>query len=92
MLHAFEDIVRVLKKNGVFILIFKRKIKDWEIFLKKTGLQINIINEKEGQIEIEDEEMKKAFGKLKKGGANQDRSELLKRHEAFTFLLRRGGY
>ena len=67
MLHTFEDIARVLKKNGVFILIFKRKINDWEIFLKKTGLQINIINEKEGQIEIEDEEMRKAFGKLKKG-------------------------
>jgi SAM-dependent methyltransferase len=67
MLHAFEDIARVLKKNGVFILIFKRKIKDWEIFLRKTGLQINIINQEEGQIEIEDEEMRKAFGKLKKG-------------------------
>jgi SAM-dependent methyltransferase len=67
MLYAFENIAKALKKNGVFILIFKRKVKDWEKFLKKTGLQINIINEEEGRIEIEDEAMRKAFGKLKKG-------------------------
>ncbi len=66
MLHAFKDIARVLKKNGIFTLIFKRKIKDWNTFLKQTGLKIYIINEEEGKIEIEDEEMRKAFENLKR--------------------------
>lgn len=66
-LHAFKDIYRVLKKNGIFLIIFKRKIQDWGNYTKQTGIKVNILNEDEGMIEIEDEEMRDALHKLKKG-------------------------
>lgn len=72
-LHAFKDIYRVLKKDGIFLVIFKRKIHDWKKYTKQTGINVNILNEDEGMIEIEDEAMRDALHKLTKG--ERDRIE-----------------
>jgi ubiquinone/menaquinone biosynthesis C-methylase UbiE len=62
---CFNDISRVLKKSGLFVVIFKNKIDDMVSFAKTEGLEINIIDEAAGKIEIEDRTMKKAAEKIK---------------------------
>ncbi|MBN1350408.1 class I SAM-dependent methyltransferase [candidate division KSB1 bacterium] len=61
VLYAFSDICRILKNDGIFLVIFKRNILDWEAFSAKSGIKINILDENEGMIEIEDEKMKTAL-------------------------------
>lgn len=59
--YSFEDIGRILKKEGIYLIIFKRKLDNYTAFSKKSGLKISVIDQAEGIIEIEDKSMKKAL-------------------------------
>jgi len=73
--YSFKDISRVLKPNGIFLLIFKRKIIKWKIFSIKTGLKLKVKDVKQGKIEIEDEEIKKALTRLDDNEKNKIRKK-----------------
>jgi len=64
MNHAFKDISRILKRGGVFLLLFKRKPQDYSLFAKVSGLKIAILNKTSGMLKIEDRTMKKAIAAL----------------------------
>jgi|GEM_PF-3177661 len=61
---AFRDISRVLCKEGIFTLIFKRKVGDWKRFSTKSGLHVHVLDEKEGCVKIEDILMRDALQSL----------------------------
>ena len=62
--YAFHEISRVLKLDGIFIIIFKRNIVDWFKFSEETGVKVKILDDFEGKILIEDKFMKEAIKKL----------------------------
>jgi len=62
--YAFNDISRILKPGGIFVLIFKRNIDNWSEYSKKTGLEAKVLDEREGRIKIEDKSMRVALHKL----------------------------
>ncbi|MBN2536567.1 MAG: class I SAM-dependent methyltransferase [Spirochaetales bacterium] len=61
---SLQDISRVLKPGGLFMLIFKRNIKDWESFKKKYNMNVIILDYREGKIEIEDRKIKQIINEL----------------------------
>lgn len=61
---CLQDISRVLKPGGMFILIFKWNIKNWHSFEEKYNNKVNVLDHKEGKIEIEDKKMKQTLAEL----------------------------
>jgi ubiquinone/menaquinone biosynthesis C-methylase UbiE len=59
--YSFKEISRILKEEGIYLVVFKRKLDNYTAFSKKSGLKINVLNITEGMIEIEDKTMKKAI-------------------------------
>jgi SAM-dependent methyltransferase len=61
---SFIDISRILKKDGILLIIFKNKIDDFSSFSHAAGLESAILDANAGMIEIEDRTMKKAMEAL----------------------------
>ena len=40
----------VLHQDGIFALIFKRKIDNWNLFSQKTGLGVYVLDDSEGRV------------------------------------------
>lgn len=70
VLYCFEEINRILKPEGFFLLIFKYNLKNWTEYTKETGVKVNVLDSETGEIEIEDIFMKMAISKLKPSGNN----------------------
>ena len=62
--RAFEDIARVLKFDGIFLVVFKRDILDWQSFSSETKLTIKRVDDADGAIKIVDAPIKAAVNSL----------------------------
>lgn len=83
---VLQEVARVLKFDGILLLIFKRNIENWSEYSVKMNLDVEIINEKEGIIKIEDEPMKNAIQKLGKQVKSRLENEYLKGLRLFHFF------
>jgi ubiquinone/menaquinone biosynthesis C-methylase UbiE len=61
---ALQEMARVLKKDGVCLLIFKRNVDDWRALSLQKGLKVEVLDHASGKILIEDKTMKKALTNL----------------------------
>lgn len=61
---ALQETARVLRKDGVCLLIFKRNIEDWQALSSQKGLEVEVLDHASGKVLIEDKTMKKALANL----------------------------
>lgn len=65
VLFCFEEVNRILKPEGIFLLIFKYNFQNWSEYTIETGIKVNVLDNANGKIEIEDINMKTTISKLK---------------------------
>lgn len=58
---ALQEMARVLRKEGVCLLIFKRNVDDWQALASQKGLKVEVLDHVSGKVLIEDKTMKKAL-------------------------------
>jgi len=61
---ALREMARVLKKDGVSLLIFKRNVEDWQALSSQKGLEVEVLDHASGKVLLEDKTMKKALTNL----------------------------
>jgi len=61
---ALREMARVLKKDGVCLLIFKRNVEDWQALSSQRGLKVEVLDHASGKVLLEDKTMKKALANL----------------------------
>ncbi len=81
--RIFREVHRILKPEGVFLLIFKRNVKNWREVSEKMWLNVKIMNKEDGKIELLDPVIKEAL----KNFSPDELAGLCKRHHDGFWLL-----
>ena len=79
--YAFHEISRILKPSGIFLLIFKRNIVDWN---KLQNPSVKILDKSEGKIELEDTFIQDAIQKFSK----KERQKYINKHKEYLLTKR----